>query len=771
MTGAAVRWVEPPPVSVPPALQAVVRGPFFLSEALARRGVTDPAQLETFLNPHVYRQAPPGDLPDLHIAVERIQRALRRAETIGIWGDFDVDGQTATTLLVQALQELGGTVKYYIPVRGRETHGLALATLQPFLDQGVSLLLTCDTGITAHEAVNYANSRGIDVIITDHHILPADMPVALAVVNPQRLPPEHPLQPLCGVGTAYKLVEELLTAAGKADFTARLLDLVALGTIADLASLRGDNRCLVQLGLRTMRSAPRPSIQALLDLSGINYAQLTEEHISFTLAPRLNAVGRLADANRVVPFLLSASLGEVRPQAAELENLNAQRKLRCDQVFKAVQDLLEREPARLAHPVLLVGHKDWPGGILGIVAGRLADLYHRPSILYSAPPGELARGSARSIEGIHITQAIASAGHLVSGYGGHPMAAGFAIEPELLPEFQRVLDQAVQAQAGPAAQAIDLQIDAYLPLESLALDLVEHIDQLAPFGPGNPPFVLASRDLTLQSQVTFGKSSDHLQLIVADSSGTSRKVLWWQGAGAPLPEGRFDLAYTVRAVNFRGQSSIQIEWLNARPVPENAPLELNSTVLSIQDQRGALETQAVQPYLGQPETLVFAEGDAQLRQTCSDRYSLSPCKTLVIWTAPPGRLELTAILAASHPQEVVWYGYDTVAYQPAAFLSHLARLVNFRLAHRQGRVLAAELASATAQRDSAIRRGIAWLCGEGHYSIVDEDALGWILSAGGEHNQAVSDKMKREVSYLLAETAAFRAFCRQGDLSSLIRRS
>ena len=169
--------------------------------------------------------------------------------------------------------------------------------------------------------------------------------------------------------------------------------------------------------------------------------------------------------------------------------------------------------------------------------------------------------------------------------------------------------------------------------------------------------------------------------------------------------------------------------------------------------------------------LVFAEGDAQLRQTCSDRYSLSPCKTLVIWTAPPGRLELTAILAASHPQEVVWYGYDTVAYQPAAFLSHLARLVNFRLAHRQGRVLAAELASATAQRDSAIRRGIAWLCGEGHYSIVDEDALGWILSAGGEHNQAVSDKMKREVSYLLAETAAFRAFCRQGDLSSLIRRS
>jgi single-stranded-DNA-specific exonuclease len=523
-------WIDPQPVDVPQAIRDQIGEPQFLAEALVRRGFTESQRLREFLDPFYYHPARPDSLPDLQKAADRIESAVQSGETIGVWGDFDVDGQTATSLLVQTLQILGARVQYFIPIRERDSHGVSLPALQTFLGTGVDLVLTCDTGISAHESVIYARERGIDFIITDHHTLPESLPPAVAVVNSQRLPPGEALSLLCGVGCAFKLAEELLVRANLAEQLESLLDLVALGTIADLALLTGDNRYLVQRGLERLRTSPRPAVEAILELSEDTPAQITEELISFIIAPRLNALGRLDDANPAVPFFLAKTLAEAQPMAARLEGLNARRKLLCDQVFQAAQAQLERDRSLLEHPVILLGHPAWPGGVLGIVASRLTEIYLKPTILLTMPPGEPARGSARSVEGVNITQAIASAHHLLNNFGGHPMAAGLSLDATNISEVHQLIDEdASQQQSQAQLPALSLVIDAFVPLDRLNLDLVKSLDRLAPFGPGNRALTLVSRNLVMQSQVQFGKNNEHLQLLVEDTQGNTQKVVWWQG--------------------------------------------------------------------------------------------------------------------------------------------------------------------------------------------------------------------------------------------------
>jgi len=765
----ALRWVEPTPVQVPPEIRDLAGGPGFLAEALIRRGLTDPAQLNAFLDYRAYSPTSPLELPDLGLAADRLEVALRRNQRIGVWGDFDVDGQTATTILVHALQSLGGQVRYYIPVRARDSHGMALPALQTFIAQGLDLIVTCDTGATAHEAAAYARTRQVDLLITDHHTLSAELPTALALVNPQRLNAPSALSALCGAGVAYKLVEELYRRAGRASEADALLDLVALGTVADLARLTGDNRSLVQRGLDLLRGAPRPAFQAMLELAEVSIAQFSEEQISFTLAPRLNALGRLEDANPAVPFFLSPTLAAARPMASHLEALNARRKLLCDQVFQAAQAQLARDSALLQRSVLLLSHASWPAGVLGIVASRMVEIYHRPVILLTTPPGELARGSARSIEGIHITQAIAAAGPLLAGFGGHPMAAGVSLEPANLAKFHRAVDQAVAAQSHGERPVRNLIIDSYLPLENITLDLVKAMDRLAPFGPGNPPLVLASRSLSLLGQSAVGKTGDHLQMLVEDAGNTTRKVIWWQGAGLPQPEGRFDLAYTVRANNYRGQPGIQVEWIAFRPLAENLPLRPARVLVALQDLRGVIDpAAALVPLRGQADAWVFAEGEHNLPGTTFDRYHAQPAAHLLLWSVPPGRSELRSLLERAAPKKVSWFGVPSSSDQPLPFLTRLSGLVRFVIKSRQGQVTIPELAAATAQRDRTVRTGLAWLAARGHLTLQSEDTIAFIILTGSSAAPEQAARLEKDLAYQLQETAAFRTYCHTADLRSLL---
>jgi single-stranded-DNA-specific exonuclease len=390
-------------------------------------------------------------------AVDRLLRAIRAGERICVWGDFDVDGQTATSLLVSALHSLGARVSYHIPIRSQESHGISLPALQKQIEAGLDLLLTCDTGITANEAVQFASENVIDTIITDHHALPSHLPQAYAIISPRLLDdPDHPLATLPGVGVAYKLIEALCDQFDRSHTCQDYLDLVALGIVADVATLVKDTRYLLQLGLRRLQYPSRPGLIALMETAGLQPGSINEETISFVFAPRMNAVGRLSDANPMVEFLTTSDLGAARLQAQEIESLNAQRKLLTDQVFKAALSLIERDPVLLETSALVLSYPAWPAGVIGIIASRLVEYFHKPVVLFASPPGEIARGSARSIPGIDITQAIASQADILAGFGGHPMAAGLSIQPEKIPEFRQGLARAVDRQIAEAGLSLKM---------------------------------------------------------------------------------------------------------------------------------------------------------------------------------------------------------------------------------------------------------------------------------------------------------------------------
>ncbi|HWQ05289.1 MAG TPA: single-stranded-DNA-specific exonuclease RecJ [Longilinea sp.] len=772
-TSQPLEWIEPAPIETPEWALQIAGGQQLIAETLIRRGLTTPEQALAFMNSSAYSPADPFDLPDMEKAVLGIEGALAQQERIGVWGDFDVDGQTATALLVSALRCLNADVVYHIPVRARESHGIQLASLQTFMQQNIKLLLTCDTGITAHESVDYAQSTGVEVVITDHHSLPEDLPHALAVVNPQRVDTQSPLSPLCGVGTAYKLVEALFTRAGLAGELENFTDLAALGSVADLAVMRGETRSLVQRGLEQLRNAPRPALQAMLTLAGVQGAYLSESHIGYLLGPQLNAIGRLDDANPIVEFLITTDQALINVTAARLEGLNARRKLLTDQVFQAAQAQITQNPDLLQQAALILTHPNWPAGVIGIVASRLVELYNLPTILFTAPEGQVARGSARSIDGVNITAAIADCRDLVVNFGGHPMAAGLGIQSENLPAFQRRLNRSILSQTGGKTPARQLIVDAFLNLKEIDLELVENLDRLSPFGPGNPPLTLASRNLKIISEVPVGRNGEHVQLTVEAPDGNSRRVIWWQGAGLPRPAGRFDLAYTLSASNYRGQPQVQMAWQHARSVEHEKPAELQKTklVYQINDLRSVEDAEeALRRLPDNPDRVIWAEGDAAKVGGLA-RHQLQPAQELTILTSPPGSRELASVLDRVQPEIITLFAIPPTNDEPEFFIRRLAGLVAFTLNRRDGQSDLAAFSAATAQRETTVRAGLDWLAAHGdiQYEVDQEGVLA--ISKGGITTPVAQETAFRRLSILLDETAAYRAYFHRADPFRLLAHS
>jgi single-stranded-DNA-specific exonuclease len=768
------KWIEPQDIQVPQALQSTVGGHPLVAATLARRGFTDTEAAMAFLDPDHYRPAPPTDLPNMVKAAERIEQALRRGDKVCVWGDFDADGETSTTILVSTLQDLaasGGepTIVYHIPHR-RESHGVNLTALERVIAEGSSLVVTCDTGVTDHEAIAVAQSHGVDVIVTDHHDLPPTLPQAHAVVNPKMLPQAHPLRELPGAGVAYKLAEALYDRAGRPEDVAQYLDLVAIGIVADVAIQTGDTRYLLQRGLGALRHTERLGLRVMMETAGLNPDWLTGEHIGFVLGPRLNALGRLADATAAVEFLTTDNLERARILATEMEGLNAQRRLLCDQIAQAAEAQIERDPSLLEYGALVLNHPSWPPGVVGIVAGRLAERYQKPTVLIATPPDEMGRGSARSVEGCDIHAAIAAHGHMLNRFGGHPMAAGLSIDPERIPEFRRALSRTVlemRGDRGPDRPA--LRIDGYLPLADLSLDLVEQLERLAPFGPGNPPLTLATRGLVLTSHRTIGSSGEHLRLVVENEAGTAQSVLWWRGAGSPLPQGRFDLAYNVRASDYQGMREVQVVWVDARESAPTARPKVEVLRPRVVDYRHVAAPEHILERLrAQEDVQVWGEAGARAQVAGRDRTELGPSKTLAVWTTPPGPNELQQAMKEVSPETVYLFGIDPGLDDPERFVQRLAGLVKRALNADQGQVEVPTLAAATAQREATVRAGLDWLAGRGHIALLDGDGGRVSLAAGDQKTRADLPQAMARLRTLLEETAAYRAHFARADPETLV---
>ncbi len=761
-------WITAPKTKIPESLADLDLIPL-AKQILVRRGYADPASARAFLDPAAYTPTDSWELPDLRTAVDRIEKALHANETICVWGDFDVDGQTSTALLVQTLQVRGANLRWHIPLRAAESHGIKIPYLKESIDNGTKLLLTCDTGISETEAIDYANTRGVDVIVTDHHDLPEKLPNALALVDPKRLPEEHPLATLPGVGVAYKLAEKLLR---QTTFSPQnLLDLVALGITADVADLHGDTRYLLQRGLIELRQTKRIGLQNLYKIAGINPAAIDESDIGFGIAPRMNAIGRLGDANQMVDFLLTQNPARARVIAAQLEGLNNQRRLLVSQVYRAAEAQIRQNPALNESAALILAQKNWAAGVIGIAASRLAERYHKPVILLSIGEDGIARGSARSITGIHITKAIAAQKEILHGFGGHPMAAGMALDAEKIPAFRRRLDKAIRSQLGDAPPPEKtLPIDAWLPLNSLTLNLSKELNKLAPFGPRNPHIHLASRDLTLSHFAKIGKNKEHLRLTVKDSAENARSILWWNATEEDLPPkgSKIDLAYTIRTGEFRGEAQLTLELIDFRvtePTNQKEKPEEKQEIIRLKiDDLNLNDIKNKQ---------IFVEGNTKIKG--KNRYQLQKSDILIVYTAPPSNRVWQAILKKVQPKKI--YRIDTTPPETTAqaFLTRLAGLVKYALAHKKGETRLSTLAALTAQREITLRLGLEWLAANGQISVeIEGDEV--------KLTQPQTAEMKKEpktllVSYaqedlftaikaLLAETNAYKKLFQQNGMNS-----
>jgi len=752
------RWLDPQPVDIPASFSEL-NLPLLLKQALIRRGMRTPDSARAFLHPE---ETPATPFPEIETSVEIINFAIQRKERICVWGDFDVDGQTSTALLVQTLQSLGADVVYYIPIRGKESHGVHIESLKPIIDNGAKLIVTCDTGITAHEAIDYSNSRGVDVIVTDHHDLGETLPSAKAIINPKLLPAEHPLKNLAGVGVAYKLAEALLDDRPQTiDHTlsivhrpsSELLDLVALGVIADVALLKGETRSLAQKGIQALRNTNRLGLKVMAELSNTNLESLTEETIGFNLAPRLNALGRLSDANPAVELLTTNNPARARVLGAQIEGLNAQRRLLTSQVAEAAEAQLRANPELLTEPVIVLSHPNWPGGVVGIVANRLVDRYHKPALLLTESEDGILRGSARSIEGLHITEAITANKDLLMSFGGHPMAAGLSLQKEKLASFRRGLGKAIEKQLGEVVREEPaLQLDAWLELSEINLELANSLETLAPFGAGNPQLKLATRNVKLKSVTEIGKTKEHLRLTVEDEAGNAQSILWWGGAGEELPEtgSKFDIAYSLRASTFRGEKQVALRFEEFRIV-EEMPVELRPSKLDIRNLRRQPATLNLQP-----STLIWAEGQDKAKG--KSRFELHPADELAIYTAPPSPAELRAVLETVKPKVVYLFAVSPVKEKTDEFLARLTGMAKFSINTKGGKISIKDLAVATAQRESAVRIGLEWLAAGGHVSAVPEGEAVLLSAGNGEANQYLQKELFIAVRGILEETAAYREY-------------
>lgn len=538
-----------------------------LYNRLAPQGLTTPEDARAFLE----RRAGPDDpfaLHGMHRAVTRIRQAIRQREPIVVYGDFDADGVTATALLVITLQALGADVRPYIPHRVEEGYGLNCRAIEDLAEAGTHLLVTVDCGIRFPREIALARRRGMDVIVTDHHIVGADPLEAVAVVNPRQKECPYPYKGLAGVGLAYKLAQALLRVNRHVPLPGSipldeegLLDLVALGTVADLAPLTGENRHLVSRGLEQLNRAPRVGVEALIRQSGLRPGQVDTWHIGFVLGPRLNAAGRVAHAEQAYRLLTTGSLQEAEQLARELDELNQERqRLTKEMQERARAVVLAREADR---PLLFLADPEFPAGVVGLVAARLVDEFYRPAVIVEQGE-EISKGSARSIPEFHITRALDECADLLIRHGGHAAAAGFSVRTERLEELKRRLLEIAARELAGQELVPTLQIDAEVPLREVNGMLWKDLQALRPFGEGNPEPLFLSRNVRVERHWPVGDGS-HLKLSLTDGRIRWDGIAFRQGEWAgKLPE-RVDVVYHLREREWNGEARLELDIRDLQP--------------------------------------------------------------------------------------------------------------------------------------------------------------------------------------------------------------
>jgi single-stranded-DNA-specific exonuclease len=540
-----------------------------VARLLCQRGFSEPEQASRFLNPSLDHLHDPMALADMGIAVDRVLGAIARKERIAIHGDYDVDGVTSTVILRRALELLGADVVHFIPERLKDGYGLQAVAVERLHAEGVALIISVDCGIRGAEAARRARELGVDLIVTDHHEPDVELPPALAVINPKRRDCTYPDKYLAGVGVALKLVQALCRRAQRESWLPGFIKVAAIGTLADVVPLVGENRVIAKLGLDLLSRGPhKVGLRALLDVSGLTGKTIDSYHIGFMLAPRVNAAGRMSTPDIAARLLLAADetmAEEVRQLAQQLDGENIRRQEEEAEILAVARKVVLTDPEVGARSVLVVAGEGWHRGVIGIVASKLVDAFHRPAIVLSIDDG-VAHGSCRSIPPFDMLGALERCAHLFIRFGGHKQAAGLTMEAARVRELRAAVNEVADETLGPNDLMPRLRIDGDLTFRGITGSVAAGVSSLAPFGAGNPRPVFATRGVEIIDGPRKLKDR-HLKMALRQDGRIFRAIAWRAAERHETlaeQKGRLDVAFSLEQNQYNGETFVELTLADLR---------------------------------------------------------------------------------------------------------------------------------------------------------------------------------------------------------------
>lgn len=688
-----------------------------IERLLAVRGITTKTEIKEFLNPLEMKLTEPTVFVDMAKSVERLAKAVDEKQKILVYGDFDADGITSTSVLLKTLRHLGAEVDYYIPDRETESHGMNTKTLVKLMtSKKPKVMITVDCGVSNVEEVKFLNSFGVDIIITDHHEAPEELPPAYAIINPkaqnsldEKLPAKKikMLTYLAGCGVAFKVAQALLNHYNKPEFVFELLPLVALGTIADIVPLLGENRYLVTKGLELISKGQHYGLTRLLESAGYNIENgITSENIAFGIAPRINATGRLDNVDTALSLLLSDNKTEIEMAVQTLNELNKVRQNLCESIFLEADEMYQKEGTD-NNAIVLFSDK-WNIGIIGIVASKFVEKYYKPTFIMNYnPETQQFRCSARSVKGINLYEVLDANSELFDGFGGHEMAAGFAFSgnAEQFNVIKETLNKTISEVLGDKILKPFVNIDLELDEKDLDLTLVDEISKLEPFGASNPSPVFVVKNFTLKEKTLMGENKNHLRLKVQGQDALYTCV-WWSRGDIPLvAEDKLDIAFSPKLNTFRDVTSLQlmVEDIHSDNLKEEKPE--NPNVVKIFDHRNKSDIfSQVEDYVrtSKMNIVVYAENKDVinllkpykcLSDAIVNRETLKKADSIMFFDYPPSEELFDKIVELVQPRHIHYMACNVKNLDELEIIKTLSGMIRFTCNNKNGEFNLAKSAS------------------------------------------------------------------------------
>ena len=543
-----------------------------LAELLIQRGIKTESAAKRFFRPMLNELIDPFLMNDMDVAVDRLNDAMGRKERIMVYGDYDVDGCTAVALVYKFLQQFYSNIEYYIPYRYEEGYGISIKALEYAAEKDIKLIIVLDCGVKAIEEIKYAKSLGIDFIVCDHHVPDDELPPAVAILNPKREDSTYPFKDLCGCGVGFKFMQAFAKNNGLPfSRLIPLLDFCAVSIAADIVSVTGENRILAYHGLKQLNQSPSVGLKSIIEICGLTGRELTMSDIVFKIGPRINASGRMVNGTEAVDLLVERDFEKALAEANRINEYNEQRKDVDKQMTEEANQIIEKLESQKHHSSIVLYDENWKKGVVGIVASRMTELYYRPTVVLTRS-GDLATGSARSVAGYDIYDAVKSCRDLLANFGGHTYAVGLSLKIENIPEFRRRFQQYVNEHILPEQKEATLDIEAEIDFKDITKKLHNDLKKFAPHGPGNEKPIFCTRNVyDYGTSKVVGRQQEHIKLELVDSksSNVMNGIAFGQSADARYIKSKrsFDIAFTIEE-NIYKRSEVQLQIEDIKPSEE-----------------------------------------------------------------------------------------------------------------------------------------------------------------------------------------------------------